>query len=332
MRQILLPPTLKAARPSIGEVVALHGETMGTGWSLRYVARPTLPRETVQRAVQARLDALVGEMSTWDAGSDLLRYNTAMPGTWCALPSDCFTVLQAALACASQTNGAYDPTAGPLVDLWGFGPPGPVTAPPSPAALAAARARTGWPRVQLDPAKRRALQPGGIQLDLSAIAKGYAVDAIGRVLTGLGIDHHLVEIGGELLGCGLKPDGQPWWVQLESPTAPGLPLPETVVALYGVAIATSGDYRQGFTHAGRHYSHTLDPRSGKPLQNDLAAVTVLHASGMQADALATVLLVLGLEEGLAHAQRHGIPARFVQRQRTGLVARLSPAMSDWLAP
>jgi thiamine biosynthesis lipoprotein len=319
VRQVLLPPALTAASPSIGEVVALQGATMGTGWSLRYVAPPTLPRETVQRAVQTRLDALVSEMSTWDAGSDLCRYNAAAPGTWCVLPTDGFTVLGAALACAAETNGAYDPTAGPLVDLWGFGPQGPVTAPPSPAAVDAARARTGWQRVQLDPATQHALQPGGVQLDLSAIAKGYAVDAIGRVLAGLGIDHHLVEIGGELRGTGLKPDGQPWWVQLEAPTAPGLPLPETVVALHGIAIATSGDYRQGFTHAGRHYSHTLDPRTGAPLQNDLAAVTVLHAQAMQADALATALMVLGLDDGLAHAQHHGIAARFVQRDRKSVV-------------
>lgn len=331
MRHVLLPPLLSAASPSVGEVVALQGATMGTGWSLRYVSPAAWSRESVQAAVQARLDALVGEMSHWDARSDLNRYHAAAAGSWYALPGDCFTVLQAALVLAAETDGAYDPTAGALVDLWGFGPPGPVTAPPSPATLAAARARSGWRRVQLDTCTRSALQAGGVQLDLSSIAKGYAVDAISRVLADLGLEHHLVEIGGELRGQGLKPDGQPWWVQLEVPPAPGLPLPEMVVALHGLAIATSGDYRQGFTHAGRHYSHTLDPRSGAPVQHDLAAVTVLHAEALQADALATALMVLGLEDGLACAEQRGIAARFVQRSRSGLEQHWSSALKGWMA-
>lgn len=326
MRHVLLPPTLDGLGPSVGEVVALQGETMGTSWSLRYVSPTDIARDHVQPLVQARLDALVGEMSTWDSCSDLCRYNAAAAGTWCALPQDFFTVLSAALALAAQTEGAYDPTAGELVNLWGFGPQGSVAAPPSPTALAEVRARTGWQRLRLDASTWSALQPGGVQLDLSAIAKGFAVDAVSDVLNILGIAHHLVEIGGELRGQGLKPDGQPWWVQLEVPAAPGLPLPEMVVALHGLAIATSGDYRQGFTHQGRHYSHTLDPRSGHPVQHDLAAVTVLHASGMQADALATALVVLGPETGLAYAERQGIAARFVQRTGSGLVQQWSVAL------
>ncbi|MES2684994.1 MAG: FAD:protein FMN transferase [Pseudomonadota bacterium] len=326
MRHLLLPPTLEGLMPSVGEVVSLQGETMGTGWSLRYVSPANLPREQVQSAVQARLDALVGEMSSWDSGSDLCRYNAAAAGSWCALPADFFTVLAAALDLAAETQGACDPTAGALVNLWGFGPAGPVNAPPSPTVLAEAQARTGWQRVQLDPATQRVLQPGGVQLDLSAIAKGYAVDAISLALTALGIAHHLVEIGGELRGTGLKPDGQPWWVQLEVPVVQGLPLPEMVVALHGLAIATSGDYRQGFTHQGRHYSHTLDPRSGHPVQPDLAAVTVLHEQAMQADALATALVVLGLPAGLEWAEQYGVAARFVQRKRSGLEQHWSSAL------
>lgn len=330
MRHILLPPALKAASVSAGEVVTLQGETMGTGWSLHYVSPTALPRERVQAAVQARLDALVGEMSSWDARSILSRYNTAAAGSWCALPSDLFTVLTAALALAADTGGAYDPTAGALVNLWGFGPQGPVAAPPSPAAISDARAQAGWQRVQLDPATQHALQPGGVQLDLSAIAKGYAVDAISLAASALGIAHHLVEIGGELRGQGLKPDGQPWWVQLEVPSAPGLPLPEMVVALHGLAVATSGDYRQGFTHAGQHYSHTIDPRTGSPAQHNLAAVTVLHREAMQADALATALMVLGLPDGLAFAEQRGIAARFVQRTRSGLTQQWSSTLKSMM--
>ena len=331
MRHVLLPPTLETASPSIGDVITLQGETMGTHWSLRYVSPAALLRDTVQAAVQARLDALVGEMSTWDPRSDLCRYNAAAAGTWCALPQDFFTVLATALALAADTQGAYDPTAGALVNLWGFGPQGPVTAPPSPIALKNARTLVGWQRIRLDPAQQRALQPGGTALDLSAIAKGFAVDAVSDALTALGVAHYLVEIGGELRGQGMKPDGQPWWVQLEVPSAPGLPLPEMVVALHGLAIATSGDYRQGFTHEGQHYSHTIDPRTGHPVQHDLATVTVLHAQAMQADVLATALMVLGLPAGLAWAEQRGIAVRFVQRTRSGLAQHWSSALKALMA-
>lgn len=304
---------------------------MGTGWSLRYVSSAMRSTEAVRAAVQSRLDGIVGEMSTWDPRSELCRYNAAAAGTWFALPPDFFTVLKTALALAADTAGAYDPGSGALVDLWGFGPQGPVAAPPSTAQVAEARVKGGWQRVRLHPAAKRALQAGGVRLDLSAIAKGYAVDAISLVLTGLGIEHHLVEIGGELRGQGLKPDGQPWWVQLEVPSAAGLPLPEMVVALHGLAIATSGDYRQGFTHRGRHYSHTIDPHTGNPVQNDLAAVTVLHAQAMQADALATALMVLGLRAGLEWAERHGIAVRFVQRTRSGLAQHWSSALKGLMS-
>lgn len=326
MRHVLLPPTIEAATPSVGELIALQGATMGTGWSLRAVLPPGVSIPPVQSAVEAELDAVVRAMSNWESDSELSRYNRAAAGDWCVLSPAFFTVLRVALALAAETDGAYDPTAGALVDLWGFGPAGPIAAPPEASAIAEARVRTGWQRLRLDPDARRALQPGGVALDLSSIAKGHAVDAVSSALGALGIEHHLVEIGGELRGSGLKPDGQPWWVQLEVPEAPGLRLPDMVVALHGLAIATSGDYRQGFTHGSQRYSHTLDLRSGQPLQNDLAAVTVLHAEAMQADALATALMVLGLDEGLAFAERKGLAARFVQRTRSGLDQHLSPAL------
>lgn len=307
-------------------MVALHGETMGTQWSLRYVATAATGPAMVRAAVQARLDQLVAEMSHWNAQSDLCRFNAAAANEWCALPTDLLTVLQAALALAEHTQGAYDPTAGPLVDLWGFGPQGAVTTPPSAHALAQTRASVGWQRVRIHPARHSAWQAGGVQLDLSSIAKGFAVDALSTLLSGLGLAHHLVEVGGELRGMGLKPDGQPWWVQLEVPQASGLPLPDMVVALHGLAVATSGDYRQGFTHQGQHYSHTIDPRTGWPVQHGVTAVTVLHAQAMQADALATALLVMGLQQGLAYAAQHHIAARFVLRKRTGLLQQCSPAL------
>jgi len=227
-------------------------------------------------------------------------------------------VLAFALDVARRSGGAYDPTAGALVDLWGFGPvarPQPFT-PPSPQEVQDARARGGWQRLLHDPAQRRVHQPGGLALDLSAVAKGFGVDQVGRWLRRQGLDSFLVEVGGELLGAGMKPDAQPWWVTLEAPDA-GRADDDTLVALHGLAIATSGDYRRFVEHGGRRYSHTLDPRDGWPIRHGAASVSVLHETAMAADAWSTALTVLGAEQGLALADAQALAARFVVRRDDG---------------
>ncbi|HYG44817.1 MAG TPA: FAD:protein FMN transferase, partial [Bordetella sp.] len=176
---------------------ALAGSTMGTTWSARLALPPAISAQWAQAAIQQALDHVVAQMSTWDEASDLSRYNRAEPG-WHDLPADCMHVLRHALALAADTGGAYDPTVGPLVNAWGFGPPPHASEPPSAATLHAARQRCGWQRIRLDEAARRVWQPGGTYLDLSAIAKGYGVDRAALALDGLGLAHYLVEVGGEL--------------------------------------------------------------------------------------------------------------------------------------
>ncbi|MET0383542.1 MAG: FAD:protein FMN transferase, partial [Burkholderiaceae bacterium] len=181
----------------------------------------------------------------------------------------------------------------------------------------------------------------GLGLDLSAIAKGHGVDRVAILLGRLGFESHLVEVGGELRGTGIKPDGQPWWVALERPSCGGLPgtaapsdesgrdpngrLPATLVALHGLSAATSGDYRRWFEHDGVRYSHTIDPRDGRPVRHGLASVTVLHADCMTADALSTALTVMGPSDGPDFAERQAIAALFVVRGRDGLRERMTSA-------
>jgi thiamine biosynthesis lipoprotein len=185
--------------------------------------------------------------------------------------------------------------------------------------VAAALAQRASCRPRLDRVQRRLYQPGGAVLDLSSVAKGHAVDRLALRLEALGVRHYLVEAGGELRGAGVKADGQPWWVELEGvPDAIGAPIPQSVVALHGLAVATSGDYRRYFHHAQRRASHTLDPRSGYPIANDLASVTVLAPTCMAADALSTALTVMGVEAGLAYADGRGLAARFLLRRDGGL--------------
>jgi thiamine biosynthesis lipoprotein len=297
------------------------GRSMGTSWSVRLVAAPGEALPDLQQGLQQQLDAIVAEMSHWEADSDLGRFNRAGAGSWQVLPPACFDVLSYALGVARDSAGAYDPCAGTLVNLWGFGPHGrfdqPGFAPPAAHRIAEARAHLAAQPVVLEQGSRRALQPGGVQLDLSAVAKGYSVDRLAYYLKNQGVRHYLVEVGGELRGAGVKPDGQPWWVALEQVGDAAAQPDELVLALHGLAVATSGDYRRYFQLDGRRYSHTIDPRSGMPIANDLASVTVVHAQCMAADAWSTALTVLGCEQGLRLAERQGLAARFVVRNADG---------------
>ncbi len=328
-RRVLLPATLDPAPPPLGgRVHEFSGRTMGTTWNVRLVAAVQLRREPVLEAIQSALDEVVAQMSTWEPASDLCRFNRAAPGTWQALPDAFAEVLACAREVAERSEGAFDPTAGPLVDAWGFGPAAPLGRPGG-AGLSEALGRTGWRRIDLDPVRRSVLQPGRLALDLSAIAKGFGVDLVARRLAALGIASHLVEVGGELRGSGVKPDGQPWWVQLEDPD-PASPGCGTVLALHGLSVATSGDYRRWFEHDGTRYGHTIDPRDGLPIRHGLASVTVIHASCMQADAWSTALGVLGPDAGPALANRLGLAARFVVRRGTRFEERTSAAFERLL--
>jgi FAD:protein FMN transferase len=306
-------------------VRAWSGESMGTRWTVKVCARQRPDAAAVQRTIEAQLDSVDRQMSTWRADSDLSRYNTAAAQRWVELPADCYRVVTTALAIARETGGAYDPTVGRLVNLWGFGPDGRRDAPPLPAAIERARADCGWQRLRCDDARGAVWQPGGVFLDLSAIAKGFAVDQVCAALHEAQIRDYLVEVGGELRARGCRGDGRPWYVAIESPEK------ETQMPLVGVlcdgAIATSGDYLRYFESAGQRYSHTIDPRTAEPVSHALAAVTVLHEETMLADAYATAFSVLGADDGLAFAQRHGIAARFVSRAAQGLATVESSAFA-----
>jgi len=315
--RVLVPLAIRGEPPAWGQVThALQGQSMGTTWSVRCVGPRELRLDAVERAIAAALAEVVAQMSHWEPGSDLSRFNAAPAGHVQALPTSFATVMAAALRVAAASGGAYDPGAGELVALWGFGPAG--LRPrhdeagfllPNDADCDAAR--RDWRALRWDADARTLTQPGGLRLDLSAIAKGYAVDRVSAVLDDCGLPDHLVEIGGELRGAGLKPDGQPWWVDIEPPAA-GCGLAPLRLALHGLAIATSGDYRRCFVDAtGQRRPHTLDPRSGQPITHGIASVSVVHDSAMWADAWSTALTVLGPEAGLALATEQGLAAQLV---------------------
>lgn len=315
----------EAARPPGGVLASFGGPTMGVAWTVKAAVPEGFDTDGVQAQVQGLLNRVVGQMSTWEPASDISRFNALPAGGWIDMPAAFAHVLTRSLHWAELSGGAFDPTAGRLVDLWGFGPAGAVATPPSKPDLDEALNACGWDRLAVD--GTRAYQPGGLSLDFSGIAKGFAVDEASRALTQLGLPHHLVEIGGELRGQGVKPDGQPWWADIEAPPETPLPGGPIRVALHGLSIATSGDYRRSFTHAGRRYAHTLDPRTGAPVLHGLRAVTVLDRTCIDADVLCTVLGVLGPVEGPAFAQAHGLAAYFLLEDGEFLTPRLA-AMID----
>jgi thiamine biosynthesis lipoprotein len=272
----------------------------------------------VEAGILAVLASVIAQMSNWEPESDISRFNRSVLGEWQPMPEDFLKVLRAGLRVAKGSGGAFDPAIGAMVEAWGFGPAGRRSSPPA--------AGQGWRAISLDGDCVRRDAP--VTLDLSGIAKGFAVDAVADRLLALGLQNFLIEIGGELRGEGVKPDGQPWWVDVEVP--PGLSAPVTRIALCGLAIATSGDYRRWFEEDGIRYAHSLDPRTGIPVANGVASVTVFHPSTMYADAWATALLVLGPQEGLSLAARNGLAAMMITRGLSGAKEWMSPAFNSML--
>lgn len=329
---VFLIALIAAAPVAAAELQRLQGRTMGTTWSVLVELSPTHATDVLQRGIQAELDRVDGQMSTYKPDSDLSRFNRAPAGSWQQLPPEFFTVLRHALQLAKDSDGAYDPTVGPLVNLWGFGPDHRPRQPPTAKAIAAAQARVGWWKVQIDPATRRVRQPGSVYLDLSAVAKGYGVDQVARYLQRMGVGAYLVEVGGELRAHGRKPDGSVWRVGIERPDAAAGAVVDAdelidTVALDEHAIATSGDYRHVFEDGGRYYSHHIDPRSGYPVPHEVASVSVLADECMQADPLGTTLSVMGADKGMAYARAHGLAVLMIVRTADGFVQRMSPAFA-----
>lgn len=317
------------ARPhAVPTLDLLRGNSMGTRWSVQI---PSSARDLhpLHHAIQQALDLVVAQMSTWEPESDISRFNRSARG-WIVLPAEFFQVLQCALQIAEASSGAFDPSVGALVGLWGFGAHAHPHAPQR-DTLDQARAGSGWRSLRLDAQSRSVLQPGGLQLDLSAIAKGFGADLVAARLAAHGISSALVEVGGELVAIGNKPDASCWRVLAESDPERDDSAP-TVLQLANCAVATSGDRWHRRQHGGREYAHTLDPRNAQPLADAPLAVTVIASNAMLADGWATAMSVLGVHAGLALADAQQLAVRFVQRIDDTVVVRCNSAFERYIAP
>ncbi len=291
---------------------ALNGPTMGTRWSALFHTAPGVDVAPVRAAVQAAVDRVDAQMSTWRAQSDLMRLNAAPPGTWVEVPADLLAVLRRGLRIGAASGGAFDIGMGDAVRAWGFGLDA-ASAAGIRAAIAAPR-RPAHELLEIGPGRVR--KHGALAIDLNGIAKGYGVDRMAGTLAAFGMSAALVGIDGELRATGLRPDGSPWTVAVEAPD-PGIRAAQSILVLQDAAVATSGDYRHWVDVQGRRLPHTMDPRRGAPVEGGPASVTVVAATCAEADAWATAMMVLGPVAGGRLARRLGLDVLFLVRDAAG---------------
>jgi len=314
------------------KVWEISGPVFGTRYHINVVMKDDQARlDALADGIEKVLEEVDASMSTWRPDSELSRFNNlADQSDWTEISPALYEVLTRSREISELTGGAFDVTVGPVVNLWGFGPEARPEEVPSDEQLASVMASTGYQNLELRAQPPAVRATPNQYLDLSAIAKGYGVDAVAHYLAAEGLSAYLVEIGGEVSAYGRKPDGEMWRLAIEQPVS-GQRQVNRVVVIGNRAMATSGDYRNYYESDGQRFSHTIDPETGRPISHNLASVTVVAADCMTADALATAFNVMGPEKAKALATRENIAAYFIVRGDNGFVTDYSPAFSSFLA-
>ncbi len=297
----------------------LSGSAMGTTFNVILVAPGDgVVGDTLEADIASSLDTVDALASTWRDDSELSAFNLKRTTDWVAVSAEFCGIIEQALEVSRLSGGAFDITVGPLVNLWGFGPNAAIREPPADELIDAALERVGYRKLETrcDEGTMRKLHPE-MYVDLSGWAKGFAVDRVAELLEKRGIRDYLVEIGGEIRVRGHNAERRPWAIAIEAPSTTAR-RPHSVLRVTDASVATSGDYRNYFDHGDRRYSHTIDARTGRPVEHRLAAVTVVGDSAAFADAMATALLVLGPEAGPELAEELGVAGYFLVRGETGI--------------
>ncbi len=304
---------------------------MGTSYSIALLPGDRAELTTLSADIRAAIQEIENRYSTYLADSEVRRFNEAATTDWIPVSGALCEAFTAALELSRFTEGSFDITVAPLVDAWGFGPGEDVYEPLTAHRVTALLESVGFAKLEVDcdaPAVRKSAPD--LEVDFSAWAKGHAIDRVAEFLDSQGQDSYLVELGGEIRTSGLSPSGQAWSIALADPDAPGQALPLRV-SMQCAAMATSGDYANFFTANGKRYAHVIDPRTGSPTGHALTAVTVIDETAARADAIATALLVLGPDQGVAFAMRHDIAASFLIREGGDVTRRSTPAFEAYVA-
>ncbi|WP_284202390.1 FAD:protein FMN transferase [Psychromonas marina] len=313
------------------KIVILEGSTMGTYYRVTMVLDPALQKDVdhtdtqLQTEIDKKLELVNDQMSTYRPDSELSRFNKAQASL--TVSPETAYVVQASLTLFEQSQGAFDVTVGPLVNLWGFGPDKKPTKVPSTEVIQSRQKFVGSQYLSIRGNTLYKTIPE-LYVDLSSIAKGYGVDVVAEYLQEIGINNYLVDIGGELRAKGKKPGNKQWTLAIERPSA-GQNV-QRLIQVGDNSIATSGDYRNYYEYDGIRYSHTIDPKTGKPINHKLVSVTVIHESSMMADALATAITVLGPEDGFVFAEKNNLAVFLIVKQGDEFVEHVSAEFKPYL--
>lgn len=323
---LILSGCEKAVKP----VTPIHitGSTMGTTYSVKFLPQPNLPnKEDITTKIDALLEGVNKEMSTYRKDANLSQFNAQKSTKPFPASPDLSKVVVEAIRINDLSRGALDVTLGPLVNLWGFGPEGRPQKVPTDEEIAKRRAMTGIHFLSVGN-DHIIKTKSDIYVDLSSIAKGFAVDKVSLYMFDLGIENFMIEIGGELQLNGVNAYGKPWRIAIEKPSG-GEQIAQEIISPGNMGMATSGDYRNYFEENGVRYSHTIDPKTGRPISHKLASVTVLNKSCMTADGLSTAFMVMGPEKALELANKENIPAFFIIKTENGFKEIASDAFKKY---
>lgn len=311
------------------ELKRLEGGIFGSFWVVS-IADPVTDEQLtlLRQGIEETLDRVDWQMSTWKPESELMQLNTHPVGEWLVLSPELMQVLSLSQSISAQSDGAFDVTVGNLVNLWNFGPEQRPDEVPDSGLVQAGLATTGYQGLELDTSASQARRQQDFFIDLSGIAKGFGVDEVARYLTGQGLSHFLVNIGGDLLTSGEREPGQIWRIGIELPHS-GLQVAHHIIPVKDMSVASSGDYRNYFEVDGQRFSHTINPLTGWPIDHRVASVTVLAPDNADADAWATAMMVLGVE-GLPLAESLTLRVLMLERNGDGWTTHLSSAMVEYL--
>lgn len=312
--------------------LAISGPTMGTTYSIKVASAPAdVDAHALRGAVDQVLDRIDRSMSGYRSDSEISRFNASTSTDWFEVSTDLATVVDHALQVSRESGGTFDVTVGPLVAAWGFGAPGEPIDLPDAAKLAELRARAGYQKLEArlqPPALRKS--DASVQVDLNGIAPGYAVDLVAERFQSMHLSHFMIDLGGEVRAQGRNARGEAWRIAVERPVD-AEPEPYAIVNLDNASVTTSGEYRHYFDRDGRRYSHTIDPRTGRPVEHSLASVVVIGSSTMDVDAWATALNVLGTEAGRELALKRAMPVMFIEVQGAELRSVTTPQFDSYVS-
>lgn len=311
--------------------LVLSGPAMGTTYTVKLAGAPEgVDRRKLRAAVNDVLARVDRGMSGYRADSEIARFNASPSTEWFDVSADVAAVVQIAIEVSELSAGAFDVTVAPLVNAWGFGSQGEPESLPDEAELGQIRERIGYRNLHVrsePPALRKNLP--GLSVDLNGIAPGFAADLLAERLLAMGVESYLIDLGGEVRVRGRNGKGELWRVAVERPVD-AEPAPYAILQLDAMAVSTSGEYRHNYVRNGRRYSHTIDPRTARPVQHDLASVVVVGPDGAHSDAWSTAFNVLGTQAGHALASRYAMPVMFIEWRDGRLQSRMTPEFEKYL--